>query len=100
MTVELLRWPQPDRLADHGEAISSATIGEAFTTIRNEKRLGGCPEKPVPLVRVFGKPNPGAVGNRQKPGLAEFPLVESHDSVFQIDVSRIQRKRLAYPLDR
>ena len=97
MPVELLRWAQPDRLADGGEVVSGAAVGEAFTAIRHEERLRAAAKKPVPFPGIGSQPGRGAAGDRQQTGLSELSAPERQDARLQIDIGGVEGDRLADP---
>ena len=76
MPTTLLRGTQPDGLADDGEVVSGAAGGEALAMIGDEERVWHRPEKPLPFSGIGGQSDRRAVGEREQPGLPEFPASE------------------------
>src|ERR1700722_14785876 len=62
MSPELFRRTQPYGLADGGEVVSGATVGDAFAMIRHEERFRRTAEKPVTFPGIGNQPSRGAVG--------------------------------------
>src|SRR3984957_3033341 len=60
MPLELFRRAQPYRLADGGEVVSGAAVGEAFATIRHEERFRRMGKKLIPFLGIGGHPGLGA----------------------------------------
>lgn len=97
MPPKLLCRTQANGLADGGEVIPSAAIGQAFTTIRYEERFRGDTKKPIPFPGIAGQPDRCAGREREQAGLSEFTPSEGKDARLQIDIGNGERNRLADP---
>ena len=73
MPTELFGGPQADGLADGGEVIAGAAIGQRAAAIRHEERFRADAEKPIPFLGIGRNRRRGAVGQRQQARFADFP---------------------------
>jgi hypothetical protein len=97
MPSELFRRAQPYDLADGGKVVSGTAVGDALAVIRHEERFRRSAEKPIPFLGIGNEPDRGAFGERQQSSLSEFPASQCDQPGFQIDISRVERERLADP---
>ena len=94
MPVELLRGAQPDRLADGGEVVSGAAVGEASAAIRHEERLRWGAQQSIPFPGIGSQSGRRAVGDRQESGLPELSASERQYARVEIDISDIEGESL------